>query len=119
MRFKPSHALALLLLTSLFLYAPHTVDATAIATSSIAFNNLEVSPASGTLVFIQDFDVDGEPDPWTLQAFAQAQNSLGESAQIFHEILGPGSLTVTATVTWATGIGGPVTDPLPLLPPLM
>ncbi|MDQ2694653.1 MAG: PEP-CTERM sorting domain-containing protein [Pseudomonadota bacterium] len=66
--------------------------ATAIANSSIAFGNLAITPASG---FVQ------LPEPWTLQAFAQANNSLGENDSDFDPVFSPGAAGAAASVTWA------------------
>jgi hypothetical protein len=88
-----SRKLALLILTVVGLLTPHAVYATAIANSAISFSNLQIVPASGTVVFL---------DFWTAEAFAQAQNSLGELDQQFSSSFG-GVAQANAVVTFATG----------------
>jgi hypothetical protein len=44
-------------------------------------------------------------DVWLLQAFASANNSLGESDPQFNFAFSPGTTSATALVTWATATG--------------
>jgi hypothetical protein len=69
MRSRHFGTLALLLFTSI----PHSAKATAIANSHISFSNLKIVPAAGEVVFL---------DVWTADAFARAQNSLGELVRL-------------------------------------
>jgi len=66
---KRSLGLAVFFSVAIGILIAGSVHATAIATSQISFSNLQIVPASGTVVFL---------DQWTAEAFAQAQNSLGE-----------------------------------------
>ena len=68
-------------------------QATAIAFSNLSATNLQVSPASGAVVFT---------DTFTAEAFAQGQNSLGELVNQFDT--GP-LARADAGVTWANGYG--------------
>jgi hypothetical protein len=77
--------------------------ATAIANSALDFRNLAITPAAGT------FALDG---PWFLQAFAHADNSLGESADQLSPNLppdflatSPATVSASAAVTWASAQG--------------
>ena len=90
-----SRQLALLLFAALGLLTPRWVYATAIANSTIAFSNLQITPSTGTIIFLYD---------WTAEAFAQAQNSLGQLAQQFDSSFG-GAAAANATVTFATSAG--------------
>jgi hypothetical protein len=75
----------------LFFSIANTVYATAIASSDISFFNLQITPSTGTVQFLDD---------WTAEAFAQAQNSLGELATQFDSKSG-GSVIADAMVTFA------------------
>jgi hypothetical protein len=75
---KPNRAVTLLLLLGLALSVPHRVEATAITDSELAFSNLQILPAAGTIQF----------GTWTAQAFAQANNSLGELQADFQSSVG-------------------------------
>lgn len=70
--------------------------ATAIAHSTLSFENLSLEPTSGVLT------LDGA---WLLQVFASANNSLGESDSNFDFSLSPDALSESATVTWADASG--------------
>lgn len=72
------------------------VAATAIANSSIDFANLEISPDSGTVVLL---------DLWTLAAFAEANNSLGEADADFDTALSPAMANAAASVAFAAASG--------------
>lgn len=75
-----------------FLLDCQPAQATAIAMSNIAAVNLSITSAQGTIAF----------DPFTLFAFAQAQNSLGElDAQFDADPSNPA--IANALVTWADG----------------
>src|SRR5687767_10100581 len=83
--------------------APPQADATAIANSTLDFKNLAITPAAGT------FTLDG---PWFLQAFAEADNSLGERVEQTTPNLPPDFLAISpatvralAKVTWAEATG--------------
>ena len=52
--------------------APLRAGGTAIANSAVEFKNLAITPATGL------FSLDG---PWFLQAFAEADNSLGQRVE--------------------------------------
>ena len=78
------------------LLQPLSAAALAMASSSITFNNLSITPASGSLTML---------DPWTLTAFAEANNSLGESDDDFAFDLSPGQVNAAASVTWAAAAG--------------
>ncbi len=92
---KRSLGLAFFIFTSIGVLRPDSVHATAIANSQISFFNLQIIPTSGTVVFL---------DPWTAEAFAQAQNSLGQFAQQFNSSVG-GVAQADALVTFAQGHG--------------
>ena len=66
--------------------------AEAIASASVQVSNLTMTSSSGTLVFL---------DPWTVQAFAQAQNSLGGNNSQFNSSLG-GLAQANANVQFAS-----------------
>ena len=93
-----------LVLLVLSLVLPSGTYATAIATSTLSFSNLRISPAAGSFAFV-DLDGNGAPDPWTLEAFADARNSLGESATMNPMQPGPGTAKADAIVTFADGHG--------------
>jgi hypothetical protein len=92
---KRSLRLALLISAAIGTLTPGSVHATAIANSQISFSNLQIVPASGTVVFL---------DVWTAEAFAQAQNSLGQLVSQFNSSTG-GAATANATVNFATAHG--------------
>lgn len=74
------------------LFDGRPAQATAIAMSNIAAVNLSITSAQGTITF----------DPFTLFAFAQAQNSLGDlDAQFDFDPSNPA--VANAMVTWADG----------------
>jgi hypothetical protein len=75
---------------------PSVAAATAIANSMLNFRNLSIVPAVGAVTLA---------DVWLLQAFAAANNSLGESDAQFNFALSPGTTSASAAVTWATGTG--------------
>jgi hypothetical protein len=89
---KRSLGLALLLSAAIGILIPGSIHATAIADSQISFSNLQIIPASGTIVFL---------DGWTAEAFAQAQNGLGELANQCDSSTG-GSASANAAVSFAT-----------------
>ena len=76
--------------------APLQVGATAIASSTLDFNHLAITPAAGT------FSLDGV---WSLEAFAHADNSLGEIDEQFTPGNSPGMVSASAAVTWASANG--------------
>src|SRR5437016_1356577 len=76
--------------------APLQAGATAIASSSINFENLAITPAAGA------FSLDG---PWFLEAFAHADNSLGEIDEHLTPGSSPGTVSESAAVTWASATG--------------
>lgn len=78
------------------LLQPLSAAALAMASSSISFNNLSITPASGSLTML---------DPWTLTAFAEANNSLGQHASQFAFDLSPGRVRADAHVLWADAVG--------------
>src|SRR5437016_2003652 len=88
--------LTLLLLATLCLALPRPLFATAIAFSNLSFSNLTIAPATGSTTL---------DDLWFLQAFASANNSLGESDAQFNFGFSPDAISASATVTWATASG--------------
>jgi hypothetical protein len=78
--------------------------ATAFAASNIDLLSLSMVPSVGTI------SLNG---PWSLQAFASANNSLGENAAQFGFASSPGSAGAAASVTWAAGsaAAGALHDP--------
>ena len=87
-----SRQIAVLLFAAFGLLTPRCVHATAIANSAISFSNLQIAPSTGTILFLDD---------WSAEAFAQAQNSLGELNNQFDSSIG-GAAAANATVTFAT-----------------
>jgi hypothetical protein len=83
--------LAVVVAGVIVLAASHPAQATAIATSDITAFNLTLAPDSGAIAF----------DVFIADAFAQAQNSLGELDQQFDSQFGAPA-AATALVTWAT-----------------
>jgi len=81
------------LLLFIGLSSPCNAVATAIANSQISFSNLQIIPTSGTVVLL---------DSWEADAFAQAQNSLGQLANQFNTSIG-GATAADAAVNFATG----------------
>ena len=76
--------------------APLKTSAMAIANSSLDFKNLSITPAAGVI------SLDG---PWFLQAFAHADNSLGQIDENFTPGSSPGTVSASAAVTWASATG--------------
>jgi hypothetical protein len=95
-------ALALLLGTAL-MAGPQQVQATAITDSTLILSNLLITPSTGSVVFA---------DIWSTQAFAEANNSLGEADFDFASGQGLPPSSASATVTWAAGSGFASVDPL-------
>jgi hypothetical protein len=93
---------ASLLFASLFFCIPRVVYADSIAISNISFSNLLITASTGNVQF---------QGAWTSQAFAQAQNSLGELDSKFSSNTGVGS-TATATATFANASGSASVAPL-------
>jgi len=89
---KVSSGLALLISAAIGILIPGSGHATAIATSQISFSSLQIIPDSGTVVYL---------DSWTAEAFAQAQNSLGQLVNQFDSSTG-GNATANAAVSFAT-----------------
>lgn len=85
-----------LLLFSLCLCVPQPVAATAIGSSTIGCSNLAINPAAGSLTL---------SGVWSLQGFASANNSLGQSDAQFNSASSPGTASATAAVTWGTASG--------------
>lgn len=85
-----------LVLCVLALALPPGVSATAVAQSELHFFNVQITPVAGTLEFLGP--------PWTAEAFAQAQNSLGALDAQFDSSVG-GVALANATVTYANGHG--------------
>lgn len=86
----------LVLVAACLLGAPKPAGAMAIANSTIDFKNLAIAPTLGT------FSLGGL---WTLEAFAHADNSLGETDDDFAFSLSPDTIGATAVVTWASATG--------------
>lgn len=93
MQSKPS---LIIILCGMLQFGQSAAYATVIASSSISISNLQINPASGTVIFL---------DPWSSTAFAEAQNSLGEWDAQFDSNIG-GSALANATVTYANASGG-------------
>jgi len=75
---------------------PLLANATAIAHGDLAFSNLAITPAAGSVT------LDG---PWLFEAFAQANNSLGQINDQFNSGSSPGAVSASAAVTWASATG--------------
>jgi len=90
---KRSLGLALLLSAAIGILIPGSVNAMAIAASQISFSSLQIIPDSGTVVYL---------DSWTAEAFAQAQNSLGELDNQFDFSVG-GMAMANAIAMFAIG----------------
>lgn len=86
----------LVFVTACLLGAPLQAGATAIASSTLVFNNLAIMPATGTI------SLDGV---WVLEAFAHADNSLGDIDEQFTPGSSPGVVSASAAVTWASANG--------------
>jgi hypothetical protein len=86
----------LVFVAACLLGAPKPAGAMAIANSSIDFKNLAITPALGT------FSLDGA---WFLEAFADANNSLGQVDNGFSASVSPDSISASAAVTWASAKG--------------
>jgi hypothetical protein len=87
---------------------PPQSSASALADSNIGFSNLQITPASGTLQLLGN---------WAVDAFAQAQNSLGEQLPDYQASGTGGPVSADAAVTWAADHGdatAPVTPDLPV-----
>ncbi|KIH77722.1 PEP-CTERM protein-sorting domain-containing protein/RHS repeat-associated core domain-containing protein [Geoalkalibacter ferrihydriticus] len=91
----PSRFFKFFLLTWLlfFCFIPKPTWATAIAESSLSFS-FNISPAAGNLTLL---------DPWFMETFAWASNSLGEMDFGFG--FSEDSAASSAAVTWASGQG--------------
>ncbi len=83
-------SLVFLLVAASLISPPLYADST--STSSIQVSNFTMTSSSGTIVFL---------DPWTAQAFAQAQNSLGENNSQYNSSLG-GLAQASASVQFAS-----------------
>jgi hypothetical protein len=97
-----SIASSLLLCAGLLLGIPEAADASSIASSTISFSNPQITSAGGMVVL---------QGPWTSQAYANAQNSLGEINNEFTSSTGAAS-TASASVTWANASGTANVSPL-------
>src|SRR5262245_34691898 len=75
---------------------PLLANATAIAHGDLAFSNLAITPAAGSVT------LDG---PWLFEAFAQANNSLGQINDQFNSGSSPGAVSSSVAVTWASATG--------------
>ncbi|HKA45044.1 MAG TPA: hypothetical protein VKF40_23880 [Burkholderiales bacterium] len=76
---------------------PFQAEATAIAHGDLDFKNLAITTGTGTT-----FSLDG---PWTLEAFAHADNSLGQVDDQFNTDISPSTIGASAAVTWASAAG--------------
>lgn len=74
----------------------NTAAALAIADSDLAFSNLDIDAGGRTVSLLE---------PWTLDAFAEARNSLGELDQQSDITSSPGTAKVAAAVTHAEATG--------------
>ena len=83
-------SLVFLLAASTLISPPLYADST--STSSIQVSNFTMTSSSGTIVFL---------DLWTAEAFAQAQNSLGQNVSQFNSSLG-GLAQANASVQYAS-----------------
>src|ERR1019366_4745350 len=83
-------SLVFLLAASTLISPPLYADST--STSSIQICNFTMTSSSGTIVFL---------DLWTAEAFAQAQNSLGQNVSQFNSSLG-GLAQANASVQYAS-----------------
>jgi len=97
-----STASTLLVCAGLLLGIPNAVYASSIAASNLSFSNLQITASSGTIQF---------QGPWTSQAFASAENSLGGLDQEFASNIGAAS-TIAAIVTFANASGTANVAPL-------
>jgi len=93
----------MVLAAACLLGVPLHASATAIAISTLDFKNLAITPATGA------FSLNG---PWSLQAFAHSDNSLGQSADqlspdLFPDFLAtsPATISAAAAVPWASAQG--------------
>ncbi len=89
---RASTSVSLLLLAISLLLAPALL-ASSNSSSSISLTSLTITPTSGTVVFT---------DPWTSEAYAQAQNSFGGFDQDYNSGLGS-KVTANAWVQFAAG----------------
>jgi len=92
-RFAGVYAVPFLFLLASSLLSVVPLQASSVATSSISINNLTITPSSGSVVFM---------NPWTAEAFDQAQNSLGDNQSQFNTSLG-GIAHSSASVQFASG----------------
>lgn len=82
MMFKRCQMGAFLLVVSLGWLVSRRAEATAIANSTLSLSNLQIiSPVGTSVIFL---------DTWTAEAFAEAQNNLGELDSQFDSSLGGG-----------------------------
>ena len=99
------HKFILVLLCGALLFLPQKVTATAIATSNLAFSNLQIVPNSGSVELL---------DFWFLDTFAEAHNSLGEyDVDYDPDDDFDGNAKANAVVSFAAGHGevsGPAPD---------
>jgi len=109
MKLNPFRTLTLVLFCSFFLVNPQIVNATAIATSDIAFTNLQIIPTTGNVEFQYD---------WGLEAYAEAKNSLGELDQDYDFSFFGGTVAADAMVAWADGHGDASAPEFPAHPDL-
>src|SRR5215471_18451891 len=88
---------SVLLVAGIGLCAPSGAHALVITDSTLTISNILITSASGTVQF----------DPWTAEASATANNSLGQSdGQFDSTAINLGSTAqASATVTWATAQG--------------
>ena len=91
-RFAGVYAVPLLFLlaTSMLWVVP--LQASSVARSSISISDLTITPSSGSVVFM---------NPWTAEAFDQAQNSLGDNQSQFNTSVG-GIAQLIASVPFAS-----------------
>jgi len=89
-------ALCALFLSAACCFLPRAARAQAFASSILQFSNVTITPDSGTVQFLGP--------PWTANAFAQAQNSLGGSDSNSASSLG-GAANASAAVTYASANG--------------
>ena len=79
-----------------FAAVPREAAALAVADSRIGFGNLAITPSAGTFSLVE---------PWSIEAFAHADNSLGQSDSQFTPAVSPGAATAVASETWANASG--------------
>lgn len=76
--------------------APQVASATAIASSNLSAFDLQMTPQSGVVELLFD---------WELEAFAEGRNSLGEIDDDFDFSFFGGGVSADGQVTWAQGEG--------------